>query len=168
MADINKQKVEQILQENLYMTISVASKDGQPWIANLYYVYDKSYNFYWYSSKDSLHSKRIRENPIVSMAIFNSTAVGSEVDAVYISARAYEIKSKTELVKGITLYAGKMIKTKFANKSSAYRFIKQYRDFQGLSKLRMYKAIPNTFWRLSPTEMFNEKFVDSRIEVKMK
>lgn len=163
-----KNKVNKILKENLYMTISVASKDGDPWIANLYYVYDKNYNFYWYSPKDSLHSKWIKENPTVALAIFDSTAVGEDVDAVYIKAKAYEITSKTELIKGMVLYATKMIKTKSANKSSAERFIKHYKDFQGLSKLRMYKAVPEKFWKPAPTEMFNEKFVDSRIEVKMK
>ena len=70
----NKKKVDKMLQENLYMTISVASKSGEPWIANLYYVYDKDYNFYWYSPKDSDHSQRIKENPSVALAIFNSTA----------------------------------------------------------------------------------------------
>ncbi|PJE61157.1 hypothetical protein COU86_00810 [Candidatus Roizmanbacteria bacterium CG10_big_fil_rev_8_21_14_0_10_36_26] len=160
--------VDKILQENLYMTISVASKDGDPWIANLYYVYDKNYNFYWYSPKNSLHSQRIKENPTVALAIFDSTAVGDDVDAVYIKAKAYEITNKSELVKGMVLYAGKMIKTKFANKASVERFIKQYKDFQGLSKLRMYKAVPEKFWKPAPTEMFNDKFVDSRIEVKMK
>ncbi len=163
-----KNKIDKILQENLYMTISVASKSGDPWISNLYYVYDKNYNFYWYSPKDSLHSQRIKENPTVALAIFNSTAVGDDVDAVYIKAKAYEITSKSELVKGMILYAGKMIKTKFANKSSAERFIKQYKDFQGLSNLRMYMAVSEKFWKPSPTEMFNDKFVDSRIEVKMK
>jgi len=168
MADINKQKIDQILKENLYMTISVASKDGDPWIANLYYAYDKDYNFYWYSPKDSLHSQRINENSRVALAIFNSTTVGDDVDAVYIKAKAYEITKKSDLVKGMIIYAYKMIKTKFANKVSAERFIKQHKDFQGLSKLRMYKAVPEKFWKPAPTEMFNEKFVDSRVEVKIK
>lgn len=79
-----------------------------------------------------------------------------------------KLPAKLELIKGLVLYAGKMMKTRFANKASAKRFIKQYRDFQGLSKLRMYKAIPEKFWKLAPAEMFNKKFIDSRVEVKMK
>ncbi|PWU24078.1 hypothetical protein C5B42_00690 [Candidatus Cerribacteria bacterium 'Amazon FNV 2010 28 9'] len=168
MSDQLKTKVDKILEENLYMTISVASKGGEPWIANLYYVYDGDYNFYWYSPKDSLHSQRIKENPTVALAIFNSTAIGDDVDAVYVKAKAVEITDKKELVKGMVLYAKKMIKTKFANKANADKFIKQYGDFQGLSKLRMYKAVPEKFWKPAPVEMFNEKFVDSRVEVKMK
>lgn len=94
-----KSKVDKILQENLYMTISVASKSGQPWIANLYYVYDKNYNFYWYSPKASVHSQRIKENPQVALAIFDSTAVGDDADAVYIKSKAYEITSEVRVNK---------------------------------------------------------------------
>ncbi len=163
-----KKKAKQILDENLYMTLSVASKKGEPWIANLYYVYDKNYTFYWYSPIDSVHSQRIRENPSVAFAIFNSTVVGDDVDAVYIKAKAYEITDTKELVNGLILYAEKMVKTKFANVASMKKFIKQNQDFWGLSKLRMYKAVTEKFWKPAPTEMFNGKFVDSRIEVKMK
>lgn len=163
-----KEKADKILQENLYMTISVASKDGVPWIANLYYAYDQNYNFYWYSPKDSLHSQRIRENPSVAMAIFNSTAVGDDVDAVYIKAKAHEISSKSELIKGLFVYCAKLVKTKFVNKTGAEKFVKQYKDFEGLSKLRMYKAVPEKFWKPAPTEMMNGKFIDSRVEIKMK
>ncbi len=163
-----KTKVDNMLQENLYMTISVASEVGDPWIANLYYVYDKDYIFYWYSLTDSLHSQRISENPLVSLAIFNSIAVGNDVDAVYIKAKVYEITSKSELIKGLIVYAEKLIKTKFANQSGAERFVKQYKDFQGLSKLRMYKEVPEKFWKCAPMKMFNGKFVDGRVKVKMK
>ena len=41
-----------------------------------------------------------------------------------------------------------MIKTKFINKTGAERFMKQYKDFQGLSKLRMYKTVPENFINL--------------------
>ena len=61
-----------------------------------------------------------------------------------------------------------MIKTKFINKTGAERFMKQYKDFEGLSKLRMYKAIPLEFYKLAPSEMFNDKFIDSRIKVDMR
>ena len=162
----NEIKVRRIIEENLYLTISVCDKSGNPWIANLYYVVDNQYNFYWYSPKTALHSLTIRDNPNVAIAIFNSTAVGDDVDAVYIQAKAYEVTSKLELVAGLRIYAQKMIKTGFAeSKQMAGRFMKQYQDFQGLSKLRMYKAVPERVWKMAPSEMYNDKFVDSRIEV---
>lgn len=90
------------------------------------------------------------------------------MDAVYIDAVAHEVSSKEELLAGLQVYAWKMLKTGFAtSKQMAGRFMKQYQDFQGMSKLRMYKAVPVRTWKLAPSEMFNDKFVDSRIEVKL-
>lgn len=166
MADADVNKTKKIINENLYMTISVSNLKGEPWIANLYYAYDKNHTFYWYSPKNSVHSKLIARNPKIAIAIFNSTAVGDDVDAVYIKAKSYEITNKRDLLKGRLCYGKKMLKTKFVNGKSAFnRFVKQYKDFQGLSALRMYKAVPEKFYKLAPSEMFNEKFIDSRIEV---
>lgn len=165
---IMKDKVKQIIAENIYMTISVASTKGNPWVANLYFACDKKYNFYWYSPTDSIHSKYIRENPQVAISIFDSTAIGDNVDAVYIKANAVEVTNKIEIVKGLTIYGKKMLETGFANsKAQVEKFIKQYKDFQGASKIHMYKAVPEKVWKLAPSEMFNDKFVDSRIEVNL-
>ncbi len=82
------QKVKQIIKENIYMTISVSTLKGDPWIANIYYACNSKYNFYWYSPISSVHSKTININPKIAIAIFNSTAVGDDVDAVYIKAKA--------------------------------------------------------------------------------
>jgi len=162
------QKAKQIIAENLYMTISVSSQKGKPWIANLYYVYDKDYNFYWYSPKDSQHSTYIRENPQVAISIFDSQAIGDDIDAVYIQAKAYEITAKKEILKGCFCYASKMLQTKFiGKKEEVQKFIKQYRDFQGISALRMYKAVPVKIWKLAPYKIFKDKFIESRIEVKL-
>lgn len=161
-------KAKKIIEENLYLTISVCDKESKPWIANLYYAVDKDFNFYWYSSKASRHSCCINGNSDVALAIFNSTAVGDDTDAVYIQASASEIIGKLELIAGLKVYAQKMLRTGFTtSKLMTERFAKQYRDFQGLSKLRMYKAIPGHVWRLAPSEMFNGKFVDSRVEVQL-
>ncbi len=63
-------KARQIVAKNMYLTIAVSSRDGTPWIANLFYAFDQDYNFYWYSDRNSVHSTFIRENPVVAMAIF--------------------------------------------------------------------------------------------------
>jgi len=162
----NLHTVQKILDENLYMTISVSNSNGNPWIANLFYVYDKNYTFYWYSPKNSRHSHIIRTNPDVALAIFDSTATGDDVDAVYIQANAYEVSSKSELLKGLTLYGKKLLGTHFIRSYKAIEmFIKRYQDFKGGSPLRMYKAVPKKVWKLAPSKAYHEKFVDSRIEV---
>ncbi|MBU0976410.1 hypothetical protein KJ918_06435, partial [Patescibacteria group bacterium] len=124
------------------------------------------YTFYWYSPRDSIHSKYINKNPNIAISIFDSRATGDDVDAVYIKAKAEIVTKKIELIKGLTIYGKKMLKTGFVkSKSQVGRFIKQYKDFQGISKIRMYKAIPVQIWKLAPSEIFNDKFIDSRLEV---
>lgn len=162
----NEQKAQQIIEENLYMTISVATKDGDPWISNLFYSVDKKYNFYWYSSKDSNHSKILKENPTAAISIFNSTAKGDDADAVYMKAKVEEITDKLELIKGLTTYGKKMLRTGFAeSKAQIERFVNQHNDFEGVSKLRLYKATPVKSWKLAPSEEFNGKYIDGRIEI---
>ncbi|MBN1618846.1 pyridoxamine 5'-phosphate oxidase family protein [Candidatus Dojkabacteria bacterium] len=163
-----EEKAAKIIKDNLYMTISVASKKAEPWAANIYFACDKQYHFYWYSPIDSLHSSIIRDNPNIAISIFNSTAVGDEVDAVYIKAKALEVNDKMELIKGLTIYGKRMLSTGFATtKAQIGRFIEQYKDFQGISKLRLYKATPIKIWKLAPSVVLNDKFVDSRIEIKL-
>ncbi len=164
----NKKKAIQIINENLYMTISVATKQGEPWIANVYYAVDLNYNFYWYSPTNSLHSTMIRENPIIAIAIFNSTAIGDDVDAVYIKASVKEVVKSMEIIKGLTVYGKKMLKSGFVHKKAQVeKFIKQYKDFQGISKLRLYKASPIKIWKLAPSKIFNGKYIDSRMEIQL-
>ncbi len=164
----NNQKTKEIINDNLYMTMSVCTLKGEPWIANIYFACDSKYNFYWYSSKETKHSQIIKENPQIAISIFNSTAIGEDVDAVYIKANAVEVTSKLELIKGLTVYGKKMLDTGFVNsKSHVAKFIKQYKDFQGTSKIRLYKAVPEKVWKLAQSEIYNDKYVDSRIEVKI-
>ncbi len=62
-----------------------------------------------------------------------------------------------------------MLATGFTeSKAQIERFVKQYKDFQGVSKLRLYKAVPIKVWKLAPSELFNDKFVDSRIEIDLR
>jgi uncharacterized protein YhbP (UPF0306 family) len=57
----NLGKVKEIIADNLYMTLSVSTMDGEPWIASLYFACDQEYSFYWYSSKYSIHSQYIKK-----------------------------------------------------------------------------------------------------------
>jgi len=61
-----------------------------------------------------------------------------------------------------------MVWTKFVNSSQAKNFVKSVHDFEGLSKIRMYKAIPKNIYKLVPSVVYNDKYVDSRIEIKLK
>jgi len=158
-------KAKKIIHDNLYMTISVCDLAGNPWIANVFFA-DGGGNFYWYSSKETRHSKLIKSNPNIAVAIFNSTATDDDVDAVYFSAQAAEVTDKQELLKGLLVYGQKMFRTKFLpNKAAVHEFVKGLADFQGKALLRLYKAVPEKMFRLAPSRMFNGKYIDSRVEV---
>jgi nitroimidazol reductase NimA-like FMN-containing flavoprotein (pyridoxamine 5'-phosphate oxidase superfamily) len=53
-----------------YITIATASKTGQPWNSPVYSAFDGAYNFYWASDREGQHSRNIRENPQVFLAIY--------------------------------------------------------------------------------------------------
>ncbi|MBD3280603.1 hypothetical protein GF389_03710 [Candidatus Dojkabacteria bacterium] len=164
--DPDKEKAIKIISDNLYTTVSVKDEEDTPWIANLYFVHDSKFNIYWYSPKNSRHSRAIEKNPTVAFAFFDSTATGDDVDAVYMQAKAYVITDMKELLHGMMEYGKKMLRTKFVNSKQAMeKFAKQYTDFKGDSPLRMYKATPTKIWKLAPSDVYNDKYVDSRIEI---
>jgi len=163
-----KDKVQQILDENLYLTVSVATLTGEPWIANLYYVVDSNYTFYWYSSKNTKHSELIRQNPKVALCIFNSTATEDDVDAVYVKALAFEMSDISEIAKSLLPFGKKMLATGFVNgKDALNRFVSGVKDFTGESALRLYKADPLEIYKLAPSQEHNGKYIDSRIRIEI-
>lgn len=148
------------------MTIATSDSNGNPWISNIYFAFDSQMNIYWYSPKKSRHSNYIKDNPNIAISIFNSTAVGEEVKAVYIKAKAQEVTNKNEILKSLIPYGEKMLKTGFIPKENLKSFLKSYMNFQNISPLRMYKAIPYEISLLADSKMYRGLYVDSRIVIK--
>lgn len=158
-------KAQEIIESNVYLSMAVTD-NLSPWIFNAYYVFDGEINFYWYSRKNSRHSKIIATNQKVAFCIFDSRSVGDSVDAVYVQANAKEVKDPVEISKVLVLYAKKMLKTNFIKQGTSYkRFVKGIEDFADKSPLRLYKATIKEIWRLAPSKIYNEKYIDSRIKV---
>lgn len=64
--------VMDILEENRYL--SLATTDGdEPWVAPVEYIVDGDLNFYFISKTSSSHVNHIEQNPVVGVAIFDST-----------------------------------------------------------------------------------------------
>ena len=151
--------VKRMIEENLYLTISVCDLSGHPWIANLFYVFDRNYNFYWYSPKTSKHSKLIQENSNVAISIFNSQATGDEIDAVYVKAKAYMLDDRKKMLRVLLLYGKKMLKAKFVNsKDDLKNLINNAKDFTKESPLRLYKATPEEIFKLAPSQIYHDKY----------
>lgn len=157
-----RKDVREIVQENMYMTIATITRKNTPWITPVFFAYNNNLDLYWYSPKDSLHSRNIEENEEVAITIFNSTATGNDIKALYIKAKAKELATRDEIKEGLIPYAMKMAKTQLLNPQSIPSFLKKIRDFRGKSPLRMYKAIPYEISLLAESTMYKDLYIDSR------
>jgi hypothetical protein len=102
----------------------------------------------------------------MAICIFDSTAVGDAVKALYIQAQAQVVTDIKEMAKGLILYGNKMLHTKFITGKEAYiSFINSLKDFAGNSPIRLYKATVEKTWKLAPSELYKDKYLDSRIAV---
>ncbi|MBI2356644.1 pyridoxamine 5'-phosphate oxidase family protein [Candidatus Dojkabacteria bacterium] len=163
-----KEKALKILEENLYMTLSTVDPEGNPWISNAYFAYDKDMNIYWYSPRKSQHSTYIRNNPNIAISIFNSTLTGEDVDAIYIKAKAKELTNPLEIARGLKILGKKLLKTKFVNgRDEMKKFISSVRDFRLTSPLRMYIAKSTEIFKLAPIMMYKKHYLDSKIKVEL-
>lgn len=149
-----EEKAKQILQKILYITLATVDKESQPWNSPLYSAFDEKYNFYWASDKNGQHSKNIRENPNVFLAIYDSTTAEGTGAGVYIKGKAYEITDEQEILHGLKTLDSRVGKTK---ERHAEQFLGDY-------PRRIYKAVPETFWMNSDGDV-NGNYIDIRVEV---
>jgi uncharacterized protein YhbP (UPF0306 family) len=72
---------------NMFMTL--ATTDGASvWIAQVGYVVDTDYNFYWYSATDARHSEHIQQNPHIAVGIFNPNEPLESISGLQIAGTA--------------------------------------------------------------------------------
>ncbi len=130
---------KRIIKENIFMTLSTCSLRSKPWASTVNYVTDSNYNFYFISSKNSLHIRNILENPNVAFAIYDSRARGDDIDGVQAEARAQIVIGSGLLpaIKLISKYQGKKPGT--------------FREFLGLAKKRVIKVVPVNVYKYDRT-----------------
>lgn len=126
------------------------------WIAPLAYCVEDDYCFIYYSSKESRHSKHIKENNIVACSIYNSALPSDEVDGIQFSGKVEKV-SGLDLVKVVPEY----FLQSFPLEAIRKKWSRPTEDFRGLATQR--------FYRITPLQMFtidleNTK-EDKRIEV---
>ncbi len=150
-----------MIEDNIYMTIATATKNGKPWISPVFFAYDSKYNFYWGSSKNSLHSKLIRKNNRAAVVIFDSKVPEGTGDGVYMVGKASELPKKE------IHYAMKFLFNRTGKKSEYYKKMKT-EDYYGKSPVHLYKFVPSKFWVLENSVKVNGKLIDIRREVRVK
>ncbi len=154
------EKAKQILEDNIYCVVASSTKDGKPWISPVFYGYDEDYNIYWISDKDAKHSDIIRNNPQVSIAIFNSQLPEGKADCVYIQAIVEEINDSDEAEKAVKIRDSRAKVEEFK--------VKNINEVVGDGQWRVYKAIPVNVSKLGKGEIVNGQYVDKRYEIELK
>ena len=156
MEDPNLEKAKKIIEENLYITIATATKDGKPWISPVFFRYDKTYNLFWVSNKNALHSKLIRENPQVAIVIFDSSVPEGQGNGVYFEANSHELENESEIKHAMKILDKRVTKDEFR--------VKGIGQVTTESVWRIYRAVPEKVW-VSGSELINGHPVDTRVEV---
>ncbi len=151
--DSNIEKAKAIISEIIYITIATSSKDGQPWNTPVYSAFDQEHNFYWASDQNGQHSKNIRENSNVFLAIYNSTVPEGTGEGVYVKAVASELSDPDEITKALSFL--------YSRKNKVPRDAK---EFIGHYPRRVYKAVPEKFW-INGAGNVNGNYIDIRVEV---
>lgn len=130
----SSQKAKYIIENNKHMTIATADINGKPWATTVGFSFDKSYNLYWVSHKDHLHSRNIKLRPQVGIVIFGNIPP-NDIDGVYFDAEAFELEDENEIKTGVEIIS--------KNAESPKKFtIQSIKDVQGSACWRIYKAIP--------------------------
>ncbi len=146
-------RCQDIIKKIIYLNIATVTSDGGPWNTPVYYAYDDKYNFYWVSSKDSVHSQNIRPDGRVFLTVYDSTVPEGTGSGVYIEARAVELNDEKEIEKAISVMGNRANKT-----------LGDTREFLGQFPRRVYKATPEKIWTNDSKEI-NGHHVDVLVEV---
>ncbi|HLD25021.1 MAG TPA: pyridoxamine 5'-phosphate oxidase family protein [Patescibacteria group bacterium] len=90
---ISKKDVLDFLAKGKLMAL--ATYGTHPWIASVYYAYDKNLNIYFITSPMTLHGRQMTKNPLVSAAIADSHQNLSDLK------RGLQVYGHVEQVSGI-------------------------------------------------------------------
>lgn len=125
-------------------TMSLATYDGKPWIATVFYAVDEDFIFYFISEPTTRHSVALKKNNYVSCSVADTNQVvtdkkiGAQIEGI-----ASEVKNKSKL---------KIILSMWHKKNPGFE------DIINLPNM-IKKIIKGKFYQIKPTlvKFFNEK-----------
>lgn len=88
----NEQIAQLIIENNRYLCLASASKDGRAWATPVSYCFDSEYNFYFQTSLDSVHVDNFRFNPEISASIYDSTQCVEDIDGIQMAGIVGEVE----------------------------------------------------------------------------
>ena len=150
-----KEKAAKVITETIYAAVASCTKTGEPWNSPVFVVYDEFLNFYWASSASSQHSRNLRSNSKVFLAIYDSSAPWGTGQGVFIEAEAMEVSDPYEIARACQLRKARVPSAKQPPES-----------FIGARPRRIYRATPKRVW-VNQDGQTNGFFVDERVEIEL-
>lgn len=81
--------------------------DDHPWIASVYYTFDKDLNLYFLSSPATIHCKQIKENNKVAVAITNTNQpINAQKKGLQLYGTARQISETAKIKHTLKLWKG--------------------------------------------------------------
>ncbi|GIJ31544.1 pyridoxamine 5'-phosphate oxidase family protein [Micromonospora sediminimaris] len=152
------QRAVKLLRSNRYFTLATCA-DGVPWAAPINYVLGPGPVLHFYSTPTARHSRHIAAMPTVAGAVFDSTAVGDDVDGMQFVARCAEVTA-SELADVSEHY----FRTNFTDPEERDWWYRPPEAFHGDGTWRFYR-LDLTEVYLIDLEAFVETQVDTRVQV---
>ena len=118
-----------------YAVIATTGKNGNPWNTPVHVAIDDQFNFYWASTKNSVHSLNIQNNTNVFIVVFDSSDSLYEGKGLYIRGIAREITDNDEL---------EFSKECMRKTISPEKLVRSSKPF--ISKRKMFIAEPTQLW----------------------
>lgn len=129
------EKARHIIEKNKYMIVATSDKKGRPWAAPVFFAFDNKYTFYFLSAVDSKHAENIKENPNVSIVIFDSTSPVGLSDGVQMEAKVSLVGEK-DISKVIKTYCDRLFPDSSIPATQRY----QPDEYMGASEFRFFKV----------------------------
>jgi uncharacterized protein YhbP (UPF0306 family) len=148
-------KARQIIESNIYCSLSTCSVDGMPWATPLFFIYDEQWNIYWSSAINCQHSQNIYTNHgRVAVAIYGSVLPMGTGQGLYFMGTAAELDSqKIEwAIDATSTRSGKVI-----NRTAA--------DYLNDSCRRFYQFTPSEAWVTGSRIPVENQLVDTKIRL---
>lgn len=132
--DIRKLVIDYLNEAELMQIATV--RDNKPWVATVWFAYDKNMNFYFISRKTRRHSLELKDNPSVAGAIVKPhRTLGVKTRGIQFEGEASEV-SLLELPNAFNLFVNRYPETK--------KFMKSVRDIvKNITDHHIYKIIPS-------------------------
>jgi len=130
----HEKKAARIIRNVSHVTLATVTKDNKPWSTPIYAAFDGDLNFYWTSSKDSVHATNIRANSAVFITIHRMSRYYGR-HAVYLEAHAEELNKREEI----------LVARKFTQSHDKKQY-SELKDFMGKDFRRVYRAVIEKGW----------------------